>query len=69
MNLDNAKNGKIPKPFFNDGKLSITTIEHGHKIVGFRVKYNNKEKTFPVNGEFQILKAWKEVENWLKSEE
>jgi len=67
MKIQHATHAKSSKPFVNDGKLTITTIEESNRIVAYEVTYGNEHKRFPVKGRFQILEAWKEVESWLDS--
>jgi hypothetical protein len=67
MKIQHATHAKSNKPFVNDGKLSITTVEENDRIVAYDVTYGSEQKRFPVKGKFKILEAWKEVEAWLDS--
>jgi len=67
MKIQHATHAKTPRPFVNDGKLSITTVEENHHVTAYDVVYKGEQKRFPVQGKFHILEAWKEVEKWLDS--
>lgn len=66
MKLSAARPNKKNRPFVNSEKLVIITKQEKNKIVGFQVKYNGKEKYFPVKRQ-DITRAWKEVEAFTKT--
>lgn len=51
-------------PFFSSNSLSITTLNEGGKILGWRVKNGKVKKEFKVKGG-KILATWKKVETYL----
>lgn len=55
------------KPCLNTDVLNMVTNTMNHKIVGFTVTYRGKTKVFDVDKKFDILKAWKQVEEWVKT--
>ncbi len=67
MKLSAAKPNKKKRPFIEDGKITIITLQEKNKITGFRVKYKDKEKEkdFMVKKQ-DITSAWKEVEKFTK---
>ncbi len=66
MLTNKVKSNPRPKPFIKDAKLEISALynmEEGMRE--FTATYKGKSKTFKVNKDYNIIKAWQEMETWL----
>lgn len=66
MKIGEAKSAVKARPFFKDHQLEISAIytpENG--IQEFTATYKKQTKVFKVNKNYDIEKAWKEMEKWL----
>lgn len=66
MRTSLVKSNPRPKPFIKDSKLEIAArynTEQGMRE--FTATYKGKSKTFKINKDYNIIKAWKEMETWL----
>jgi hypothetical protein len=64
MKLKDVKVARIPKPFYKDKKVAITTIEHNNRITKFVVEHKDKSIEFVVTKN-NILAAWQKMEKYL----
>lgn len=67
MKVSEAKSNPRPKAFIEDKEVTLIANFSNNTFIDFTAKHKGKTRVSPINKSYNVLKAWKELENWIAS--